>query len=479
LLFGAYVVVAPSISLISALGSYNERRAIQIGVLLLTAGSLLAFRAFRKPWLSTFLELPSLARWGLGAVIGLGAVSSTLAPALFSAFLEVSHFVLLFVAAGVVASAVRAAREHVEPILFGAVALSALLYAVRFFVGYGAALSLPELEIGRESLTGFKNIRFFNQYQTWTLPLLVGVIGAVPRRWRTARATVFGLAAIWWTLIFASNVRGSVVALAIAAIGVWVLLWENSYRWLAIQAATLLVGGVLYYTLFTLASGATPQVVERLGDVGQSRRLRHWKKCLHMVWNYPLLGGGPMHYAWPPFDFAKAAHPHNAFMQWLAEWGVPSTAIMSGLTVWGGWSWIQQEKAVAEPLISTSNAVRVSLVAAVLAGTAHAMVSGLLVMPLSQMVLVLVGGWAWGRYRLQDQSSEVVVSVWSQVILGVLLVGAMTVVGTSLRDLGTIEERRSAFLDAVNRTNFSPRYWQQGYIGVQDSSVIKRARRDR
>jgi hypothetical protein len=106
------------------------------------------------------------------------------------------------------------------------------------------------------------------------------------------------------------------------------------------------------------------------------------------------------------------------------------------------------------------------------------MVSGVLVMPLSQMMLVLVGGWAWGRYRHEEASRDLAVSVRAQVALAFVLVGAMAVVGASLRDLGSIDERRSAFLEAVERNRFSPRYWQQGYIGVRDSSVVERARRE-
>lgn len=131
--------------------------------------------------------------------------------------------------------------------------------------------------------------------------------------------------------------------------------------------------------LFTLPSGATPEVVDRLGEVGQSRRLQYWRKCLRAAWQHPVLGIGPMHYAWPPFDFMKAAHPHNAFLQWLAEWGVPSTAIMSGLAICGSGSWVRQEQNRTEQSSPSGNAtrvrdaVRVGLVAAVLAGTAHAM----------------------------------------------------------------------------------------------------------
>ncbi|WP_263810959.1 MULTISPECIES: hypothetical protein [Salinibacter] len=60
-----------------------------------------------------------------------------------------------------------------------------------------------------------------------------------------------------------------------------------------------------------------------------------------------------------------------------------------------------------------------------------------------------------------------------------LLVGAMGVVGCSLKDLSTVEERRDALIEAVDRNRFSPRHWGQGFLHVRDSEVIDRARRDR
>jgi hypothetical protein len=477
LLLAGYVIVVPTISVVPGLESYNERRTLQIGVLLLVGTSLLSSSVVRRRWVSTFQSLPSIARWALGSVVGLGILSSALGPAPFSAFLELSHFGLLFVAAGVVASAIRSAREYVERVLLGTVVLSALLYAVRFFVGYGVALSLPELELGRETLTGFQNIRFFNQYQTWTLPLLGGAVLALPKRWRIGQGVVLFLAALWWTLVFASNVRGTVVAMAVAAIGVWLLFRNASHRWLSVQGAALLAGGILYCALFTLPGGATPEVVDRLGEVGQSRRLQHWRKCLHMVWQHPVLGGGPMHYAWPPFDFASAAHPHNAFMQWLAEWGVPSTAIMSGLTIWGGWWWLLQEKEDAETANMQSNAMRIALIASILTGTAHAMVSGIIVMPLSQILLILIVGWAWGRYKHNNDVVTPVSSFRPQAVLCIVLIASIGIVGSSLQDLSTVEERHRAFAEAVDRNRLSPRYWAQGYLHVRDPEVVEAARR--
>jgi len=474
-LLGLYLALVPSVSLIPSLEPYNEKRALQIGFLLIVGGILLISGTTRRRWLAVFHRLPTLAQWGFGTVLGLGTLSSALAPAPFYAFLEVGHFALLFALAGIVASAIRRKPKRVERFLLGAVGLSALLYAVYFAVRYGGSLAFPTLEIGRETVSGFANTRFFNQYQTWTLPLLVGLVASLPQKWRTAQTIAFFLAALWWTLVFASNVRGTVLAVLIGAIGVWLLFRSRARRWVVVQVASMAAGGVLYFFLFYLGGEVTPQVAERLKDIGEGGRPHHWMRCLNMAWTHPWLGVGPMHYAWPPNNFAVAAHPHSAFFQWLAEWGLPSTVVMSGLTVWGGWSWMHHEQETAAEPEDFQTEVGIALVAAVLAGASHAMVSGLIVMPVSQILLAVVGGWAWGRYSFVGKDANLRSTRWPHVILCVVIVGSMFTVGAALQDLTAVEERREAFLEAVDRNALSPRYWTQGYLNVRDPGVIRRA----
>jgi putative inorganic carbon (HCO3(-)) transporter len=471
-----FLVVFPSLSFVPEIGPYNEKRLFQIFLLVISGTVVITSSSLQHSFIKFLHNIPVLAKWGLSAVLGFGILSSALASAPFYSFLELGHFILLFVLAGIVGLAVRQKPNQTEQLILGAIALGVILYTVYFTVGYLTTLLLPALDIGRETIGGFANVRFFNQYQTWTLPLLVGIVASLPQKWRTAQTIAFFLAALWWALVFASNVRGTVLAVFVGAVGVWLLFRSRAYRWLVVQAGAVIAGGGFYFLLFYSGGEATPQVVERFGEVGQSRRTQHWMKCLNMAWTHPWLGVGPMHYAWPPNDFAAAAHPHNAFLQWLAEWGVPSTMIMSSLTVWGGWSWVQEEVRSAQDAAIEANGVRVALVAALLAGTAHAMVSGIIVMPVSQVLLVLIGGWAWGRN--QHGSSDSTPEMFSfrvRATLCVVLVASIGIVGTSLHDLTTIEERREAFLEAVDRNRLSPRYWAQGYLNVRDSDVIRQA----
>jgi putative inorganic carbon (HCO3(-)) transporter len=48
LFLGGYIVVAPSISLIPSLEPYNEKRALQIGLLLIAGGILLISGTTRR-----------------------------------------------------------------------------------------------------------------------------------------------------------------------------------------------------------------------------------------------------------------------------------------------------------------------------------------------------------------------------------------------------------------------------------------------
>ncbi len=127
-------------------------------------------------------------------------------------------------------------------------------------------LTNEEIKIWPSNGTNYANIRFFNHYQTWTLPLLGGILLSIPKDWNIARGGVLGLIALWWALIFASNVRGTIVAMGVAAVGVGLLFRRHAKPWLLVQAAGLLAGIGLYYLLFS--TGGSPPVVEKFSEGG-------------------------------------------------------------------------------------------------------------------------------------------------------------------------------------------------------------------
>lgn len=124
-----YIIFAPSLSALPDIGPFNEKRALQIGLLLAVGAVFLAFPAVRRYWLVEVCNLHVSPWWGLGLVLTGGVLSSLRAPATFYAFLEVGHFLLLFVMAGVIAAVVRRSPQQTDRWILGAVALSTMLYA--------------------------------------------------------------------------------------------------------------------------------------------------------------------------------------------------------------------------------------------------------------------------------------------------------------------------------------------------------------
>ena len=480
-LIATYLIIIPSFSPIPWLGPYNEKRTLQVSILLLIIAGFFFSEELRRAWIGGFLAFPRVGRWGLAVVLGLGTISSALAPAPFYALLELGHFVALFVVAGVVASLVRVVHPELVKVVFLLTTVAGtLLYTVPFSVSYGMHLTMEDMKLWPWGWTNFANYRFLNQYQTWTLPLLAGTVLSIPKQKIYLRSGVFALAVFWWILIFASEAEGTILALGIATVGVGLLFGKRVWKWGGLLLVAAFLGWIGYEVLFSTAGGGGGKASfgEQLTRNSSYGRIDHWRICLELFIDNPILGAGPMHFAWPPYQFTLPASPHSAFFQWLGEWGGPSTVIMSGLTIWGGWRWIKHERTAS---ISNERAdpVTIALIGSVLAAGAHAQVSGIVLHPLSQMLLVFVGGWAWGRYQRRHSVSEEEDAAWMHSVLCVLLVAITVILGIGLRDLSLIEERRAAYKQASEKKWYAPRYWQQGYIGVRDSSVIKRARRDR
>lgn len=471
---GAYLVLMPCIQLVPDVGLYNGKRLLQVGLLAVVGIGLLGSKRLRTRWLRTIQQLPFIARLGVGAVFTLGIISSVRAPMPGYAVLEVAHFLLLFVCAGMVAAIYQQAPARMDRLLVGIVAVSVLMYAVQFAIGYGMSLASDQVALWPEGFTGFANIRHFNQYQTWTLPLLAVPVLWLPKRWGVFRYGVFGLMMLWWALMIASNVRGTVLAMAVAVGAVFVAYRHQARRWLRVQLSAFIGGGVLYGMLFYVVAGVEPQLVERLSDTGEyTGRLDYWRAALDMIGQHPWLGAGPMHFAWPANYFGAGAHPHSALLQWMAEWGVLATVLVLGVLGWGVWTWLRRSKRPNRSTVRRPMGVYVALTASLVAGGAHAMVSGLIVTPVSQMLMVAVIGWVWGMGAGERETSVLsrprTTPPWAHALLCVCIVLALGWVSwKSWNDMRTMKERRVAFLEQVDRNLFSPRYWQQGFIGVRE-----------
>jgi hypothetical protein len=496
LFLSAYLVLVPNVNVLPDWEPYDTQRLLQVLILVGTAGWLLLSRVARAAWLGVFTSLPRAAQWGLGGIMALGVLSAVLAPHPRYGLLEVGHLTLVVVLAVSVAAFVRAAPQAASLYWIGTLLLLAGLYLLGFAVVHADNLITHEGRLWPQvSHIGFSHVRFFNQVQTWTLPLVV-----VPLVWlgrgewvkgrmgEGVRWAFIGLmllvAAGWWMLLLASGGRGTAIAMAGALVLAGVLYRRAALPWLGAMGGSLVIGIGCYFLFFQWLPGSESLAVDLPGteaglltrdlSASMSRPL-YWRDAWALVQAHPLLGAGPMHYAVPGM---AAAHPHSAPVQWAAEWGLPSVLAVVGLVGWGFVAWVRQSLRVMQQGASALGVVRVGLTAALAAGAAHALVSGIIVMPVSQMLLAVVIGWAWGLFESgsvgegengrtgeRARESKGARGTWRTGVLVVVLVAAVGMVVWGVGpDVTRLDERQATYLKETGASWLLPRYWQQGYI---------------
>jgi hypothetical protein len=109
--------------------------------------------------------------------------------------------------------------------------------------------------------------------------------------------------------------------------------------------------------------------------------------------------------------------------------------------------------------------VCLALLAALTGAAAHSLVDGVIVMPVSQMTLALMCGWAWGMALPGRPDSPVLSGTRSS--WGIRLIAGMAIfviVQGVYPVVGNISKREHAYLDAHPGTVLHPRFWAQGWI---------------
>lgn len=463
----AFVFLAPNIDFVAEMQWHDGQRLAQL-VLLAVVVLSLAWPGAARSLADTWTLLPCRVRIALLGTFALGFASCVMAPLPRWGFLEWGLLWLLLILVLCIAAQRRWFGERLDQplvmLLFATAAAYAIsagaVYAGMLLVGpaYGQIFDVRELYVS------FSNVRFFGHVQTMLLPfLLLPAMWWATTRWR--RMALWSIPAIWWMLAVGSGTRGTWCALLVGVIAAGIYGGETGRRWIKWQLGGLL-SGALCYAVFIWA---VPQLLEqpvsflhRAGDiVSLSLREVLWATSIDFVIQHPLLGIGPMHYAY--FASKVAAHPHNAVLQWLAEWGIPAGLLLTGVCAVAGLAFAGHVRRTVAQAGDHKSLVLVALLAALAGAAAQAMVDGVLVMPVSQTVLALMCGWAIGIYFAAGPVRH---DKFQHAILITLTVIAAAAVawGVAL-EIGHIAAREKAFLAAhPPYTVLMPRFWTQGWI---------------
>lgn len=375
---GSILLVAPLVDVIPGISWYDQQRVLQIFAIAAAGLGLLSHH---------WVRVERWTRSGLWLILVLGGLSSLMGGHWLWSLTELATFCSLFLLVLFTASFV-APRGWAAPIILKLAIFISVALTAKFLVSIVSAVSF-ELPLYPQALmSGFDNIRFFGQFQTITIPIVV----AIPALF--ARAKGYGslmgvvLVASWFVCVIGGT-RGSWVAL-VSVMLVFFLMGSVWRHWALVQVAALSVAIGLYLGLISfvsaeLVSGGGGRLV-----LSSSGRVELWSAALGGFLENPVFGVGPMGFA--ALDQLHSYHPHNVLLQLGYEWG--GLALAVSLLVVGRLLWLvykHEARGVEAPRME-----RVAVLASILAACLHSLVSGVFVVPYTQLWLAVLVGVYWG-----------------------------------------------------------------------------------
>lgn len=420
------------------------------------------------------------ARWRrvVVAVLAVGVLSAALAGQPVWGLVEVALVMGSLAIAWLVAVTRRDVGPKADHALFAVLCFTCAGLVSRFLVAYLSAVTNGEgILNGWLLLDGFSNPRFYGQFLTLALPLLVVPLMLQSRLRRYAWPAGI-LAVLVWTVAITSGTRGTWLGLAVAA-AVLSCVGPAGRRWAGMQLGAAVAGTML----FLLAMSVVPQWLgievanHAAARLTTSLSLREiiWTQAAEIAVRHPFLGIGPMHLADLPNGVA--AHPHQALLQWAAEWGVPSALLVTMLVGYGAWAVLGVLRSRREST-NEEDVFRLGAAGALAASLVQAMVDGVLVMPYSQLWIALLGGWLLAL-QPPRAGAGAVRTASPNAGWGIAFAASVAMLAfVSVRDYPHLHQREEAFVKALGG-HFQPRFWAQGVINLGGrSTFVLNARSD-
>ncbi len=248
---------------------------------------------------------------------------------------------------------------------------------------------------------GYSNPRYFNQLQTWCLPFLVLAYLSVSQSTQIThklksylKPLIFFSTATYISLIFITEARGTLVAYMLSI----PLLWFYLGRKFNAFGAKFLLLWIASIALYLVISGLIPLLLEinlvgsgTVGNTGivshsDNGRLHLWRVTIDSIAQNPIFGIGPIMFGSSSGLFG---HPHNSILWFAVEWGIIGALIFTSVSAYLLFTYLKSVKQVDIGnlnLTLTSHTLSLSLVSAII----HSFVSGVYLMPASQILGLLV-----------------------------------------------------------------------------------------
>lgn len=401
---GLYLLITSAFFPLSFLPVFDAKRVLQLIMFVVLLLIALMYAPLRQATITQLACTPRSIGYALTLFFGLGILSSLRLSHPGYALLDVSNLFVILLLVFVVAAGRNLSKSLFDQWAVSILAIMGFAVAVQEVTGFVAGW-MTGIEFSYEHvLIHFASPRFYNQLQTWSIPLLAALPWLFPRRpW--IKPVSISLLGLQWFLVLSTGARGTTLSLvtAMVVIGLWL---PGSRRfWMRLQLSGVITGCILY-ALVMILNGA---LIEKPGDfyvssVGRpmlhtSGRSMLWGLSVEDAVRNPLLGAGPGRYACQRHPMLPA-HPHSFPFRILGEWGFVALFLLLYLGFRLGVRFLVRIKRYYRDVAGdggtddpSDNPLRALLAISVLAGVMHACLSGLLIMPASQVALLLIAGW--------------------------------------------------------------------------------------
>ncbi|KPN75234.1 hypothetical protein AEA42_20615 [Shewanella sp. Sh95] len=439
--------------------AYDLKRILVIIFIVCSAIGLL--------WRSSIpIILPSpLTLWVVVSLFILGFISTIFSQHPFWSLLELANFFLLlclFYILGVLITDIG--RNLTLQYFFGFALFFSICIAVKFFL----LLFFHALDANRPDVhslvAGFMNVRFFNQLQVMLLPLLCLSFYIEPlKKYKRTAMLAFS---VQWLILLQSEARGALLAIVLAAVVVYRFLPANlGQAFIRPMLKAVVFGTLLWLVLIIIIPLFIFDSPIWQLRTNSSGRIDMWIYILQMIPERIGLGYGPMSFAWAEARPLPNAHPHNALLQFLYEFGVVAFILATSWSLITLWAKLKRltllgEKVGGKPsehlaknrqssLDTVSDIDKdttdIVLAFALCAIWMYAMFDGVIVMPLSQALLMALLALNCRHYQLR-----VIALPWKVVLMAAVITCAALLI-VSLGDT------------ALNQQLY-PRLWLTGII---------------
>ncbi|WP_245423101.1 O-antigen ligase family protein [Shewanella frigidimarina] len=363
--------------LVGVESEYDIKRIILIGCVWLFSLGLCFVKDIE------FIRFSTATKAFVGIFFTLAVCSALLSKHPFWSGIEIANIALLICA---FIFFVISMRTFEKDIIYFWVYTSFLLFSVFTFVKYILFLLFSYADAQSFDIhgliSGYVNVRFFNQLQVMVIPLLF--LPFFKQDLAKFRSVSFIVISLHWMVLLQTEARGGFLSLILASSMIMLFLGKASRRQFIFTLLRTILLGIFLWLVFIIA---IPYWLMESANfqfrTTSSGRLDLWLFVLKNIPENLLLGFGPMSFTWAEGKPLPNAHPHNAIIQLLYEYGIITCLVTSSWVITRIYSRLRMLKLAG-------NSSGISIVCAVLSGLIYSLFSGVAVMPFAQILFIFL-----------------------------------------------------------------------------------------